>query len=160
MDILNPRAALAALALTAPTACYEPRLPDCKVECSSRLDCAPEQACGEEGYCVGPDLACSPRERPDAAAAQPDAAPPLQLHVLIDDHGVVVTRDLGACDSETLQHGDCTFTTTWPGVTLYAVPHVGHKFDMWMSGCTGPTPTCTVELVAPLTEVRARFRAL
>jgi hypothetical protein len=72
--------------------CYEPKLPECAVECSADADCAPDQMCRSDGWCVTTDFTEScvaplPGVVVDAsvdgtpvmsdAPASPDAPPPL-----------------------------------------------------------------------------------
>jgi hypothetical protein len=163
MDLLK---LLAASALLAQAACYEPRFTDCAVRCSTDDDCAPGQTCGTHGYCAGTELACT-RGEPDAAgsnsppadAALPDAPAKVQLRVRISQDGKVLVEEVGMCDSEGWPGGDCRFTVT-AGVPLIlrAIPHTGHVFERWTStACAMAPATCMLTPIAPMTEVRARF---
>ncbi len=155
---------LAAVALLAPTACYEPELASCAVRCTSSADCAPGQTCGAGGLCAAPDLACAAGA--DAAIAdapadaqRPDAGPRVQLRVRVSDSGRVHVDGVGLCDSEGSPDGDCRFAVA-PGVplTLRAVPHAGYRFDQWTSAaCAMAGSTCMLTPVAPMTEARVRF---
>jgi hypothetical protein len=156
---------LAAAALLAPVACYEPELASCAVRCTSSADCAPGQSCSVAGLCAAPDLACSPAGG-DAAIAdapgngqQPDAGPRVQLRVRVSDSGRVHVDGVGLCDSEGWQDGDCRFGVV-PGVplTLRAIPHAGYQFDQWTStACSMAGATCMLTPVASTTEARVRF---
>ncbi|HSK05133.1 MAG TPA: hypothetical protein VK932_27980 [Kofleriaceae bacterium] len=156
---------LAAAALLAPVACYEPELASCAVRCTSSADCAPGQTCGAGGLCAAPDLACSPAGGDAAigdapgAGQQPDAGARVQLRVRVSDHGRVHVDGVGLCDSEGWQDGDCRFGVV-PGVplTLRAIPHAGYQFDQWTStACSAAGPTCMLTPVAATTEARVRF---
>jgi hypothetical protein len=156
---------LAAAALLAPVACYEPELASCAVRCTSSTDCAPGQTRGAAGYCAAPDLACSPAAADGAIGdGAPDAQPPdaglqVQLRVRVSDRGRVHVDGVGLCDSEGWPAGDCRFAVA-PGVplTLRAIPHAGYRFDQWTStACSMAGPTCMLTPVAAMTEARVRF---
>jgi hypothetical protein len=155
MGVLRP---LAAAALLAPAACYEPQLADCAVACSSSSDCAPGQTCGAAGYCAAPDLACAPRggvDAPRPVDARPADAPSMKvlLHVRADRGGAVIVQGTETCDA------DCWFSV--PGgapVLLHAVPRAGHRFDRWTTpACGTQDESCILTPIEPSTEVRARF---
>lgn len=156
---------LAAAALLAPAACYEPRLVDCVVRCSSNADCAPGQTCGAQGYCAAPELACT-ASGSDAGTAdgpggprRPDAGPRVQLRTRVAEGGTINVDDIGICDADGESNGDCLFSVA-PAVplTLRAVPHGGYKFDRWMSAwCAMAAAICVFTPTEPLTEVRVKF---
>jgi hypothetical protein len=159
-------------ALLAP-ACYEPRLPDCTLACSSSSDCAPGQVCGAEGYCAAPEHACMPpsiggppadgppppADAPADAGAPPDAPPKVLLRVRASGGGAVVVEGAGSCDSDS-QGGDCTYSVVAGlSIELRAVPHAGRSFDRWTSlACAAQDQTCVLTLVSAFTEARARFQ--
>jgi hypothetical protein len=164
MDVLK---LLAAAALLAPAACYEPHFPDCTVRCATSADCAPGQACGGHGYCAAPELACAlagfdapVADGPPADSHRPpDAASKVQLRVRISEKGKVFVEDVGMCDSEGWANGDCRFSVT-AGIplVLHAIPHAGYVFERWTSSaCAMAEETCMLTPIEPLTEVRARF---
>lgn len=49
--------AVAAAAALMLAACYEPRYTECAVRCAAASDCAPNQICGAEGWCVSAEAA-------------------------------------------------------------------------------------------------------
>lgn len=162
MGVLSSRLAPALpglLGLLAP-ACYAPELPDCTTPCSSDLDCAPDQTCGAESYCTAPDVVCAPLERPDAPATPP---PPVELRVTVKDGQVEVKlagQSLAVCDGVESQERTCSLAVRRQvPLSLIATPHAGARFDRWLNGCKGQGATCRLALVAPRTDVRARFRA-
>ena len=163
MELLRP---LLVAALLAPAGCYEPRLADCTVRCSSSEDCGPGHGCGDHGFCAAPDIACDPvpadAPPPPGDGRRPDAEPKSQLRVKISKSGKVHVEAAGSCDSEGPQEGDCLFTVT-AGVplTLRAIPHGGFTFKEWTShACENAGSTCVLTPDAPLTEVHAEFERI
>jgi hypothetical protein len=164
---------LTPLSAAALAACYEPRLPDCAVACSSSSECAPGQLCSA-GYCSAPDQSCSlPGALPDGPPPTPSDAPPrdagppqdsvvkVLLRVRADDGGEVVVQDIGTCDGDAAQQGGAECWYAVPvglPLLLRAVPHNGYEFDRWSTPvCGAQDATCMFTPTAAVTEVRARF---
>ena len=185
MAVVTRAALAAAVALAA--GCYDPALRDCTVTCAGAGDCASGQVCGADHFCAAPSVAgtCG---KPDAragedapradaplidASTEPDArydamphidapppdAPGALLHIVITGKGKVI--DTTGTISCMAPPGDCVFGAE-PGqsVTLTAVAQTQqHPFDKWTSAnCAGQGASCTLTIVAPVTEVDATFK--
>lgn len=148
---------LPAAALLAQAACYEPRLADCVVPCSSSDECAPGQACGAHGYCAAPELACAAAGGPDGGPGGPDGPRQVQLRVKVSGHGRVIVDGAGQCGAE--PKDGCMFSVTASAPrTLRAIADDDHMFDQWASfACGSAGALCVLVPAQPLTEVHARF---
>ena len=150
-------------------ACYDPRLSDCTVRCSSSDDCGPGQTCGPQGYCAATAGACGAgsSDAPADAAEAPDGrknddARPMrlaQLRVRVTMGGKIRVDALGSCDGDGPQAGDCSFSVPEAEpLTLKANPRGGYSFESWTSiACAGTAETCVLTPIDPLTEIAARF---
>lgn len=161
---------LVAVSSLALGACYDPRLSDCTVRCSSKGDCGPGQTCGPQGYCAATAGACGAGS-PDAPTDAPDVpddgkknadARPMrlaQLHLRVTKGGKIRVDSLGSCDSDGPQGGDCSFSVPEAvPLTLKANPRGGYRFEGWTTAaCAGAAETCVLTPIDPLTEVAAQF---
>jgi len=135
--------------------CYDPDLRDCAVTCRAQTDCAGDQTCGSDGYCIGPGAtACSPDDEPDARPAPTMVT----LHVTIDGKGSVMldSMPLLTCGLAGASE-DCTWQIETETVHhLVATPEPTRTFAMWTGDCVGSTTTCTMTPTAAAT-VGAKF---
>lgn len=156
-------------------ACYSPDVRDCTVTCTGAADCAPDQTCGEDGFCASGAAAgtCSKIASTDAGvdvpvddARPPDAtpdAPPVttvRLWVRIEGRGVVTLPGIGNCDGGSGQT-ECQFDVpkNLP-TTLHATPKHNWRFEAWGDACqSATTATCVITPTID-GDVRARFEML
>lgn len=151
--------------------CYEPRLADCTVRCSSSDDCGPGQTCGAQGYCTAPDRACAsstadappidgaPPPPPDAGHKPDGGGKNVLLRVQVGDGGKVRIEGAGVCDADGSQHGDCSYVVpqTVP-LVLRATPRGGYAFDQWTSAACGLSGSlCVLTPLDELTVVSVKF---
>ena len=155
-------------------ACYSPDVRDCVVTCTGAADCAPEQVCGDDGFCASPAAAgtCSTLASTDAGVdapgdsqppdAKPDAPPmtTVRLWVRIEGRGEVTIPGIGNCDGGSGQT-ECQFDVP-KGVptTLHATPKHNWIFEEWGDACkSAQTATCVISPAID-SDVRARFEML
>lgn len=151
-------------ATTAASGCYSPELKDCVVACMNAADCAPGQACGDDGWCAGGEQA--------GQCEDPGGEPPVpmgdELRVVIEGQGQVEmeTSSLAGppmketCTSSTAAGTTCTYPMPagmW--ATLRQKEGGGWLFDGWASpGCTfGKPKSCLVRTGMGSTVVGAKF---
>ena len=159
------------------TACYSPDVRDCTVACNRAADCAPDQVCGEDGFCAaaqvagtcasiastdaGTDAPVKPPPPMDASIdAMPDPPQTVRLWVRIEGRGLVSIPTIGTCDGGSGQT-ECMFDVPKNApTTLHATPKNNWRFREWDDACAGtPTATC---IITPMVDgdVRARFQML
>lgn len=118
-------AAVAALTLAA---CYQPRYTECAVRCAGASDCAPNQICGAEGWCVSAEATgrcLAPAT--DADPGHDTGAHPADARVPPKDSGL--PKDAASIDAG--------------GMTDAAVPVDAGMPDAPPSGCGADCPgTC------------------
>ena len=134
--------------------CYDPDALDCTVSCSAANECADGQVCGSDGFCASVSAAghCG---GPDGGTA----SSLVSLHVTIDGPGKVSIDGIGVCDSDTAEHGGCTWSVPRAmTLSLKADPKHDHEFDAWTEGCSGDKATCALTPVTALTQVGAKFQ--
>jgi hypothetical protein len=163
MAVLIRSLALVGALAAACAGCYDPLLRDCTVTCKLPTDCAPEQTCGHDGFCVGSaaDLCTISGDHPDAAPVDKvDAAPPktIDLHVTVTGMGSVVVDDEPAMTcSATPISATCTYEVTADTAHhLVARPQPPRAFMAWTGACSGSATTCAVTPTAD-TDVGAMF---
>ena len=150
------RSALLCLALAA---CYSPEERNCTVSCSAAADCIGGQVCGTDHFCAAPAVAghCSAVDasvmpgdgRHDAPV---DAQEDVTLILAVMGHGTVAVDSITSCG------GNCMVTVPIGVVrTLTATPDEDKHFEMWMDGCTGTMPTCTITPTMDL-HIGAKFQ--
>jgi hypothetical protein len=143
-----------ALLCLALAGCYAPEARDCTLSCSAAKDCVNGQVCGADHFCAAPGVAghCSMTD----AGPPPIDAPTehdITLTISIMGNGAVAVDGFAACTM------DMCMVKLPIGVarTLTAQQTKPDKqFQMWMDGCSGAMPTCTVTPTADL-HVGARF---
>jgi hypothetical protein len=144
--------ALAIAALAA--GCYDPALRDCTVACTGAGQCARDQVCGMDGYCVaGAAARCTGSMLPvDAAIDAP--IPTVALHVTVMGHGSVTVAGTGGGTCAM----DCTYKLAQNSrVSAVATGTGGKQFQMWTTpNCAGQAQTCTFTLAMPQ-NLGARF---
>ena len=134
--------------------CYDPSLRDCTVTCTGADQCAHDQVCGMDGFCVAASAdRCTGAMLPVDAAI--DAPPPtFALHVTVMGHGSVTVAGTagGTCTA------DCTYKLPQnSSVTATEMEEGSHQFQMWTTpNCAGRQDTCTFTLAAPQ-NLGARF---
>jgi hypothetical protein len=172
MGLLKYPLLLLGAAPLALASCYEPRLADCTVRCSSSDDCGPGQTCGDQGYCAAAGRACST----SADAPTPDAATPpdggghkpdgggknVVLRVQVGEGGKVRVDSAGTCDGDGAEHGDCSYVVPESAsLELRATPRGGYVFDQWTStACAMSGSACFLTPVDDLTVVSVKFAHL
>jgi len=167
----------AAVLVCSLAACYAPDVRDCTVKCTSADDCAGNQSCNADGYCVSasetrcmstpgapgtvndagvPVIIDAANVLPADAAidAPPDAPTQGFITFKVEGKGFVQLEGIGTCAAT------CEYTLPLSvSVTMHAYPGEDFRFDKWT------TPVCTDEhdpscsFVPALTlELGAKFR--
>jgi hypothetical protein len=142
----------ASLALAA---CYSPDVRDCSVSCSAVTDCAGDQVCGADGFCVGPDVGPCNRKSVDGGVNPPRVT----LRVQIEGTGKVMVLGVGACSTRDTSNGDCSWLVA-PGAVLLTpmMLEPDKAFEQWTTpNCSGQNPTCAVT-ASTTTVVGAKFK--
>lgn len=173
-----------ALALTLSlAACYAPETRDCTVKCSQQDDCAGDQTCSG-GFCVASaDVQCmSTSLAPDAGvsnggggngngngngSAGPDAGVPMPdapttglITIELAGKGYVELEDVGTCDSDPPQSGQCQFNIPLQlTVTMRAHADDDWEFERWTTSACPIQGSETCVFVPAITmQLGAKFR--
>lgn len=149
-------------------ACYAPEIRDCSVQCSSVDECALDQQCGTDGFCVSAaEVRCDEPGTEGGSGSQtivlPDAGVPVDappdaptlgtLSLSVEGKGQLQVVGIEWCSSSCV----VTVPLALP-VTIVAVPGNDFYFDKWTSGpCAGDVTTCTF-IPALAMSVGAKFR--
>lgn len=131
-------------------ACYEPDILDCTVTCTEPTDCAGDQVCGIDGFCAAASVA-------GTCGGEPAAN--VMLSVKVDGVGRIRVHEVGDCDRDDVNRGECSWLVPPAPVQVEAIEIDDEsKFERWTTTtCTDEPASCTFTPTAA-TLVSARFR--